>query len=178
MRMDRPDVVAVCAGALALALLGGGAGAVEGPTKAEIRTPLHELGLGRTFVVRAVETRSSAPAVTIVATFLDGLDRVIKTSTGVVSPGHPATFRLTRADLPTDQPSPVARAVVVASRDAGFADNQTLLDFDFVDRKGSGGCGGTCSICSREGLSCAPPDPGHAPSVVCEGPAVVFTSEP
>jgi hypothetical protein len=181
MRIDPSNVATACACALALTLTPAPTRAVdtaEGPTSAEIRTPLHELGAGKSLVVRAVETRSSAPAVTLVATFFDAQDQVVKTVTGVVSPGHPATFRLTRADMQTDELSPTARAVVVVKRDGGFDQNQTLLDIKLVNRSGPDGCGGSCSICSRVGFSCAPPQTGSTPSVVCEGAAVVFTSEP
>jgi hypothetical protein len=181
MRIDLSNVVTASACALALTLAPASTGALdtaEGPTSAEIRTPLHELGLGKTFVIRAVETRPSAPAVTLVVIFFDAADRVVKSVTGLVSPGHPATFRLTRAEMNTDETAPTARAVVVVKHDGGFDQNQTLLDFNLVNRSGPDGCGGSCSICSRVGFSCAPPQTGSTPSVVCEGAAVVFTSEP
>jgi hypothetical protein len=178
MRLALSKTVAALAAAVALALIAASpAAAVEGPTSAEIRTPLHQLGAGKTFVIRAVETSPSGPAVTLVATFFDAQDHVVKTQTAVVTPGHPATFRLTRADLHTDETAPAARASVLVRRAEGFAENQLIVNFDLVDRQGSDGCGGLCSFCSREGFSCASNDPGHAPSVVCEGPVVLFTTE-
>jgi hypothetical protein len=180
MRLDLSNVVAVCGCAMAMTLTPAPTGALdatEGPTSVEIRTPLHEVGLGKTLVIRVVETRPSAPAATLIATFLDAQDRVVKTVTGVVSPGHPVTFQLTRAEMQTSLLLPTARAIVVVKSEGGFDENQTLLNFELVDRTGPNGCGGSCSICSRVGFSCAPPQTGHTPSVVCEGAAVSFTSE-
>jgi hypothetical protein len=136
------------------------------------------VGPSKTFVIRSVETRASAPRVTLIATFLDAQDRVVKTATGVQSPGHPVTFWLTRAEIPTTAPFPTARAVVAVKGEAGFDENQTLLDFSLVNRSGPDGCGATCSICSRVGFSCAPPHTGDTPSVICQGAAVAFTTEP
>lgn len=181
MRLDLSKVVAVSSVALAMTLTPASTGAldgIEGPTSLEMRTPLCEVGPSKTFVIRSVETRASAPAVTLIAIFLDAQDRVVKTVTGVQSPGHPVTFRLTRAEIPTAELFPTARALVVVKREAGFDENQTLLDFSLVNRSGPDGCGATCSICSRVGFSCAPPQTGDTPSVICEGAAVAFTTEP
>lgn len=181
MRLDLSNAAAVCACALAVTLTPvstGAAGPTEGPTSAEIRTPLQEVGPGKIFTIRVVETRSLAPEAFLIATFLDAQDRVVKTVTGLVSPGHAVTFRLTRAEMHTTELFPTARARVVVQGGAGFDDNQILLNFELVDRSGTGsdGCGGSCSICARDGFTCAPPENGHTPSVICEGGAVVFTS--
>lgn len=182
MRLDLSNALAVCACALAVTLTPVSTGALdsptEGPTSVEIRTPLCEVSPAKVFVVRSVETRTSAPPVTLIATFFDARDRVVKTVTGVLSPGNPVTFGVTRAELPSSELLPTARAVVVARREGGFAQNQSLLDFKLVTSSGPDGCVGTCSICNRVGFSCAPPESTGPPSLVCQGAAVSFTTEP
>jgi hypothetical protein len=182
MRLDLSNAVAVCACALAMTLIPVSTGALDtptaGPTSVEVRTPLCEVSPSKVFVIRSVETRPSAPSVALVAIFYDARDRVVKTVTGVLSPGHPVTFGLTRAELPTTEQLPTARAVVVARREGGFDQNQSLLDFKLVTSGGPDGCAGTCSICNRVGFSCAPPESTGPPSLMCEGAAVAFTTEP
>ena len=182
MRLDLSNKVAVCACVLAVTLTPVSMGAVdtptEGPTSVEVRTPLCEVSPTNVFVVRSVETRTSALPVTLIATFYDAQDRLLKTVTGVLSPGHPVTFGLTRAEIPTTELLPTARAVVVARRDGGFDQNQSLLDFKLVNKNGPAGCWGSCSICARAGSSCAPPEQHGPPSLNCQGAAVAFTTEP
>jgi len=182
MRLDLSNAVAVCACALAVTLTPASTGALdtptEGPTSVEIRTPLCEVAPSKVFVIRSVETRASAPPVTLIATFFDARDRVVKTLTGVLSPGNPVTFGVIRAEISTTEQLPTARAVVVARREGGFGQNQSLLDFKLVTSGGPDGCVGTCSICNRVGFSCAPPESTGPPSLMCQGAAVAFATEP
>jgi hypothetical protein len=170
------------AGAAALLLAVGaspGAGQVTPRTTAEIKTPLHLLGLGGSFVVTAVETSETAPPIDVVVTFLDGRDRVVKRVVRDFGPGRPAIVSMGFGELRSPDLRSAVRAVVQVSRAGGFGKNQAAVRFELFDKSGVSGCGGGCTICPRVGpngedVACAPPDGGHGPEVMCpDGSAFV-----
>jgi hypothetical protein len=158
--------------AAAILLLSPAARAQSGGS-AEIKTPLHTLAKGESFVLRAVETLDGAPDLQLAVTFFDEGGRLVKQVNGSFGPGRPARFEIARSELGGRGPTAAVRAVARLSRDGGFRENQALLSFEFFKlRLPTDRCGGLCTICQNPDFACLPSSQGGA-EVSCEGGAAV-----
>jgi hypothetical protein len=179
MTSQRRSVGVVAALGLMAPLVGAPAARADEPRRtAEIRTALLGLAQGETLVVRGVETLTGAPPIHMEVEFWTDGGALVKRSAGDLSSGRSLRFVVGRQELASASPLASVRAVIRISSEAGFSQNQALLNYEFYTVAGpSDRCGGSCSVCSHDsGFSCAPTSQGGV-DVSCEGGTVtVFTA--